>query len=142
MRGRRAFFMKPKTLNTAVKMGMMKRYLENFLHRSSDQQFGQDAVEHAVVSGAFQLTYDLGRDLAALFEPTDSPLSNCCGAPAEGESDRCRRCHDHATFQAPTRYDELCEAYRAECRKNEEVLVSVYESSGLLEEILKPTVPA
>src|ERR1035438_9483696 len=44
-------------------MGMMKNYLMELLHLCSDQQFGQDAVEWAIVNGHLQLTYDLQHDL-------------------------------------------------------------------------------
>jgi len=29
---------------------------------------------------------------------TDTPLSNCCGAPALGETDLCSACREHAEF--------------------------------------------
>ena len=44
-------------------MGMMKNYLLNFLQHCSEEKFGQDAIEWAVVSGLVHLTYDLDRDV-------------------------------------------------------------------------------
>jgi hypothetical protein len=44
-------------------MGMMKNYLLNLLQQCSEEQFGQDAIEWAVVSGLVRLTYDLDRDI-------------------------------------------------------------------------------
>jgi hypothetical protein len=44
-------------------MGMMKNYLLNLLQQCSEHQFGQDAIEWAVVSGLVRLTYDLERDI-------------------------------------------------------------------------------
>ena len=44
-------------------MGMMKNYLLNLLQQCSEEQFGQDAIEWAVVSGLVRLTYDLDHDI-------------------------------------------------------------------------------
>lgn len=44
-------------------MGMMKNYLLNLLQQCSEEEFGQDAIEWAVVSGLVRLTYDLDRDI-------------------------------------------------------------------------------
>lgn len=42
---------------------MMKNYLLNLLQQCSEEQFGQDAIEWAIVSGLVPLTYDLERDV-------------------------------------------------------------------------------
>ncbi|HJZ80293.1 MAG TPA: hypothetical protein VKD91_08100 [Pyrinomonadaceae bacterium] len=44
-------------------MGMMKNYLLNLLQQCSEEKFGQDAIEWAIVSGRVHLTYDLDRDI-------------------------------------------------------------------------------
>lgn len=44
-------------------MGMMKNYLLNLLQQCSEERFGQDAIEWAVVTGPVRLTYDLDRDI-------------------------------------------------------------------------------
>lgn len=44
-------------------MGMMKNYFLNLLQQCSEENFGQDAIEWAVVSGLVRLTYDLERDV-------------------------------------------------------------------------------
>ena len=44
-------------------MGMMKNYLLNLLQQCSEEKFGQDAIEWAVISGLVRLTYDLDRDV-------------------------------------------------------------------------------
>jgi hypothetical protein len=44
-------------------MGMMKNYLLNLLQQCSEEKFGQDAIEWAIVSGRVRLTYDLDRDI-------------------------------------------------------------------------------
>jgi len=44
-------------------MGMMKNYLLKLLEQCSEEKFGQDAIEWAVVSGRVRLTYDLERDV-------------------------------------------------------------------------------
>jgi hypothetical protein len=74
-------------------MGMMKRYLENIVHLCSDQQFGQDAVEWAIVSGHVPLTYDLQADLVRIMGPP--------GFPEMGL------------------YDDLCADYRRYCDQHE-----------------------
>lgn len=43
-------------------MGMLKNYLLNLLHQCSEENFGQDAIEWAIVSGLVSLTYELERD--------------------------------------------------------------------------------
>src|SRR5215471_9839817 len=44
-------------------MGMMKNYLLKVLQECSEEKFGQDAIEWAIVSGLVRLTYDLERDV-------------------------------------------------------------------------------
>jgi hypothetical protein len=44
-------------------MGMMKNYLLRVLEQCSDEKFGQDAIEWAIVNGLVLLTYDLDRDV-------------------------------------------------------------------------------
>ena len=44
-------------------MGMMKNYLLNLLQQCSEEKFGQDAIEWAIVSGRVHLTYNLGQDI-------------------------------------------------------------------------------
>ena len=42
---------------------MMKNYILKLLQQCSEEKFGQDAIEWAVVSGQVRLTYDLERDV-------------------------------------------------------------------------------
>ena len=42
---------------------MMKNYLLKLLEQCSEEKFGQDAIEWAIVSGLVRLTYDLERDV-------------------------------------------------------------------------------
>jgi len=93
-------------------MGAMKNYLLTLLQQCSEEQFGQDAVEYAIVSGAVTLTYDLQTDLKAIM-----------GEPGKPETGR---------------YSEFIEAYQRVCHENQETLAASYEASGLLEEILRP----
>ncbi len=44
-------------------MGMMKNYLLNLLQQCSEEKFGQDAIEWALVSGLVHLTYERERDI-------------------------------------------------------------------------------
>jgi hypothetical protein len=52
-------------------MGMMKNYLLNLLQQCSEHQFGQDAIEWAIVSGFVRLTYDLDQDIHATMSRYD-----------------------------------------------------------------------
>ena len=86
----------------------MKNYLLNVLEKCSEEQFGQDAVEWAVVSGHVTLTYDLQTDVRAIM--------------GEGGAN----------------YDEIIEAYRRTTAEHGAALLDLYHASGLMEEILRP----
>lgn len=88
-------------------MGMMKQYLLQLLTLCSDEQFGQDAVEWAIMSDHIQLTYNLDADLRLIMgEP---------GKPETGQ------------------YDPICEHWRRTCRDHEAALLESYQP--LLEEL-------
>ena len=112
----------------------MKNYLLTVLQNCSEEAFGQEAVEHAIVSGALKLTCHLSTDLHQIFDQR----SACCDAPPLGETCNhaglCRQCRNHTTFG--TRYDEFIVAYRQHCHDRETTLMQSY--SGLLEEIRRP----
>jgi hypothetical protein len=115
---------------------LTKRYLENLLHQCCEHNFGQEAVEWAILSGHIKLTYELVTDLHQIFDQR----SLCCDAPPLGETCNhaglCRQCQDHTTFI--TSYDEFCDAYRAHCRQQEAAEAQLIESyAPLLEEILR-----
>jgi hypothetical protein len=75
-------------------MGMMKNYLLNLMTACSDEKFGQDAVEWAIMTGRIHLTYDFQTDLRMIMgEP---------GKPETGQ------------------YDHICEAWRRTCRAHDE----------------------
>jgi hypothetical protein len=44
-------------------MGMMKNYRLGLLQQCSEEKFGQDAIEWAIVSGFVKLSYDLDHDI-------------------------------------------------------------------------------
>ncbi len=44
-------------------MGMIKNYLLNLLQQCSEESFGQDAIEWAIMSGLVRLTYNLDQDI-------------------------------------------------------------------------------
>src|SRR5664279_3217551 len=122
-------------------MGMMKNYLLTLLEHCSDEQFGQDAIEHAIIAGTLELTYNLPNDTHQIFDWH----SACCEAPPLGElsfpsratchssppAGLCGRCGNHATFSQ--RYDEFCEAWRA--ARNEVNAQSMDALQPLLEEV-------
>jgi hypothetical protein len=126
----------PQSKNPQIRMGAMKNYLLTLLQQCSEENFGQEAVEHAIVTGALQLTYNLETDLHQIFDQR----SACCDAPPQGElhshSGLCRQCRNHSTFS--TRYDDFIETYQRACREHGDGLVQLYHASGLMEEILRP----
>ena len=50
---------------------MMKNYLLNLLQQCSEEKFGQDAIEWAIVSGKVRLTYDSDQDIRATMSRYD-----------------------------------------------------------------------
>ena len=47
-------------------MGCMKNYLLKLQEHCSEESFGQEAIEHAIISGAVTLTYNLDADVRAI----------------------------------------------------------------------------
>jgi hypothetical protein len=47
-------------------MGMMKNYLLRLLQQCSEEQFGQDAIEWAIVTGLARLAYELDTDVRSI----------------------------------------------------------------------------
>ncbi len=52
-------------------MGMMKNYLLNLLQQCSEEQFGQDAIEWAIVSGFVTLSYNPDSDVHKIMSSYD-----------------------------------------------------------------------
>jgi hypothetical protein len=69
-------------------MGMMKQYLLGLLHQCSEEQFGQDAIEWAIVSGLVHLTYDLERDSHAIMSRYDEIIEGYRRSIAEATETR------------------------------------------------------
>ncbi|HVM50949.1 MAG TPA: hypothetical protein VMU04_23175 [Candidatus Acidoferrum sp.] len=78
----------------------MKNYLLTLLEHCSEEQFGQDAVEWAIVTGFIQLSYDLEADLRLIM-----------GEPGRPETGR---------------YDDIVEAYQRVVRQNYQALIESY----------------
>ena len=95
-------------------MGAMKNYLLTLLQHCSEEKFGQDAIEWAIVQGHVTLTYDLEKDVQQIMG--DDPNGG----------------RDAVT------YDKIIEEYRRTVSEHGEALVEIYRASGLLEEILRP----
>jgi hypothetical protein len=100
-------------------MGCLKNYLLTVLENCSDEQFGQEAVEWAILTGRVVLTYDLETDLKTIM-----------GCVPHGPSEPNRG--------SETNYDRIIEAYRRQCQEHGDALVELYHASGLMEEILRP----
>ena len=91
-------------------MGMTKNYFLKVLENCSEHQFGQDAVEWAIVTGHVKLTGNLQKDLISIM-----------GEPGKPETGK---------------YDDICEAYR---RVREDLNAQSMDAmQPLLEEILRP----
>jgi hypothetical protein len=88
-------------------MAMMKKYLLNLLALCSDEKFGQDAVEWAIMTGRVHLSYKLQEDLRLIM-----------GEPGRPETGK---------------YEVLCDAWRRTCRDHEAALLESYQP--LLEEL-------
>ena len=54
-------------------MGMIKQYVLELLHLCSDQQFGQAAIEWAILTGKIKLTYDRETDLRFIMGEPGKP---------------------------------------------------------------------
>jgi hypothetical protein len=52
-------------------MGMTKNYLLKVLELCSEEKFGQDAIEWAIVSGLVPLSYDLDQDIREIMSRYD-----------------------------------------------------------------------
>ena len=115
-------------------MSCIKNYFLNLLQQCSEEGFGQDAIEWAIVNGHIPIVYNLPTDLHTIFDQR----SKCCDAPPvkvlPGERvPRCPHCHQPAEFES--HYDRAVVAYQQHCRE--------YDAShpidhGLAEEILRP----
>lgn len=92
----------------------MKNYLLTVLENCSDEKFGQEAVEWAIVTGRIRLTYHL-----------DSDVKQIMGCVPHGPPEE-------------TNYDCIIEAYRRQRQEHGDALVQLYHASGLMEEILRP----
>src|SRR5215469_16210484 len=68
-------------------MGMMKNYLLNLLQQCSEEKFGQDAIEWAIVSGRVHLTYDLDGDIRETMSRYDEIIEGYREALAQTPSD-------------------------------------------------------
>jgi len=95
-------------------MGCLKNYLLTVLENCSDEKFGQEAVEWAILTGRVTLTYNLETDLKIIM--------GCVPHGLPGE----------------TNYDHIIEAYQRQCQEHGDALVQLYHASGLMEEILRP----
>ncbi len=68
-------------------MGMMKNYFLNLLQQCSDEQFGQDAIEWAIVSGFVTLSYDLDRDVRNIMSNYDAIIDAYRKAKSQEHTD-------------------------------------------------------
>lgn len=50
---------------------MMKNYVLTLLQQCSEKQFGQDAIEWAIVTGLVRLSYDLDADVRSIMSRYD-----------------------------------------------------------------------
>jgi hypothetical protein len=113
---------------------MMKDYLLQVQERCSEHQFGQDAVEWAIISGWVKLTYNLENDVRTIMgAPNICPRCNHFEVP---DSLKCDECGIDLNPQPCGQYDAICEAYRLMKNKLEEQTIEALHP--LFVEILKP----
>jgi hypothetical protein len=72
-------------------MGMMKNYLLNLLQQCSEEKFGQDAIEWALVSGLVRLTYNLEQDIRECMSRYDEIIEAYRLSLAEAEAEPARK---------------------------------------------------
>ena len=117
----------------ANRMGMTKNYFLKVLERCSEHQFGQDAVEWAIISGWVKLTGDFQTDLRTIMgEPNICPRCHTLNVPDSLKCDECAI--DLSPREYCGLYDDICEAYR---RMREDLnRQSMDAMQPLLEEVL------
>jgi hypothetical protein len=116
-------------------MGMTKQYLLKILENCSDEQFGQDAVEWAIISGWIQLTGNLQTDLRTIMgEPNICP--HCQTLHAVADTLKCDECGADMIPRKPGLYDSICDGFRRRCRDLDEQTAEAMQP--LIEEILRP----
>ena len=69
----------------------------NLLQQCSEEQFGQDAVEWAIVSGLVRTTYDLDRDVHEIMSRYDEIIEAYRQSPAEAINRRVKAPMERAT---------------------------------------------
>jgi hypothetical protein len=65
-------------------MGMMKNYFLKLLQQCSEENFGQDAIEWAIVTGLVRLSYDLDRDVRQIMARYDEIIEAYRRSLAQG----------------------------------------------------------
>lgn len=65
-------------------MGMMKNYFLKLLQHCSEEQFGQDAIEWAVVTGLVRLSYELDKDVREIMPRYDEIIEAYRRSLAQG----------------------------------------------------------
>ena len=64
-------------------MGMMKNYFLALLQQCSEHQFGQDAIEWAIVTGLVHLSYELDADVRSIMSRYDEIIEAYRGSNAQ-----------------------------------------------------------
>ena len=67
-------------------MGMTKNYFLNLLQQCSEEQFGQDAIEWAIVSGFVTLSYDMDTDVRKIMSNYDGIIDAYRKATVQGNA--------------------------------------------------------
>jgi hypothetical protein len=65
-------------------MGMMKNYLLTLLQQCSEEQFGQDVIEWAIVTGRVRLSYELDTDVRSIMSRYDELIEAYRQSPVKG----------------------------------------------------------
>jgi hypothetical protein len=89
-------------------MSAIKNYYLTLLEHCSEERFGQEAVEWAILTGRIKPTCNLPDDLTAIFTADDG---------------------------GNTPYDLAVEGYQRQCQEHGDALVQLYRATGLLEQV-------
>jgi hypothetical protein len=83
-------------------MGTMKNYILRLLEQCSEEKFGQDAIEWAIVGGHLPLSYDLDRDVRQAMSRYDEIIEAYRRSLTQAD-DRGRKPHQPIKGTTPVR---------------------------------------
>jgi hypothetical protein len=98
-------------------MGMTKNYILTLLQQCSEEQFGQDAIEWAIVSGLVRISYELDTDIRSIMLRYDEIIEAYRRSMAQA-NERFRRAAAPMQRAVPRRQSKADDADASMKRKN------------------------